>query len=164
GAWTPDQARIFFDGVEGLPVESVEDPLRDPTPGSLAGLQKTVPFPLAADESLVRIGAAPLIEARAVRRIVLKPMALGGLRAALDIADQAKSANVSTVATTTIDSAAGVLAATHLAAAIDPDRRLAHGLATGEWLKSDIGQGLEIKNGRAFIIQSPGLGFQPLSK
>ncbi|MCW9040818.1 MAG: hypothetical protein OQJ76_10035, partial [Rhodospirillales bacterium] len=39
GAWTMDQARLFFDGIETLPIESVEDPLRDPTPGSLAGLQ-----------------------------------------------------------------------------------------------------------------------------
>jgi L-alanine-DL-glutamate epimerase-like enolase superfamily enzyme len=61
------------------------------------------------------------------------------------------------VVTSSIDSACGVLAAAHLAAALD--NGLAHGLATSSWLTADTGTPPTITNGRLALPDTPGLGF-----
>jgi o-succinylbenzoate synthase len=137
GAWNPVQARQFINGLSGLPVESLEEPLRDPRAASLRELQSQAVFPLALDESLARTGTENPLAERAVRRLVLKPMVLGGLFPALALARRAQDAGLECVVTTTVDSAVGVLAATHLAAALA--NGLTHGVATSSWLRRDVG-------------------------
>jgi len=74
------------------------------------------------------MGADTVFDQKPVRRVVLKPMVLGGLVSALALARRAREVGVECVVTTTVDSAVGVTAALHLAAAVAND--LAHGLAT----------------------------------
>ena len=99
-----------------------------------------------------------VLATRAVRRLVLKPTALGGLLAAMAIAERACRAGLECVVTTTLESAIGVTAAAHVAAAIDGG--LAHGLATAGWLAADVA--CPIAGGALLRLSAaPGLGVAP---
>ena len=75
------------------------------------------------------------------------------------LAVRARSEGADCVVTSTVDSAAGVYAASHLAAALGG--ALAHGLATSEWLKEDLGPPPSLVNARLMLDDSPGIGFTP---
>ncbi|MDP2155360.1 MAG: enolase C-terminal domain-like protein, partial [Sulfuricella sp.] len=124
-------------------------------------LQAKVSFPLAADESLRIMGADAVFNQPPVRRVVLKPMVLGGLVSALALARRAREADVECVVTTTVDSAVGVTAALHLAAAVAND--LAHGLATSAWLLRDVGKAPLVAGGVLRLGGDPGLGCCPVT-
>jgi L-alanine-DL-glutamate epimerase-like enolase superfamily enzyme len=155
GAWTEAAAAAFIDGCRDLPVESLEEPLHHPAPANLARLQAGAGFPLALDESLSG-GTLPL--PLPVRRLVLKPTTLGGLRPALALAAQARAAGGECVVTTTLESAVGAWAAAQLAAAVDPGSRLAHGLATGAWFARDLAPAPTPAAGWLTLPSAPGLG------
>ncbi|MBZ0095922.1 MAG: o-succinylbenzoate synthase [Sulfuricella sp.] len=160
-AWNEAEAEDFLGALAGLPVESVEDPLASPDRAGWLRLQAKVPFPLAADESLRIMGADAAFNQPSVRRVVLKPMVLGGLVSALALARQAREADVECVVTTTVDSAVGVTAALHLAAAVAND--LAHGLATSAWLLRDVGEAPLVAEGVLRLGSDPGLGCCPVT-
>lgn len=158
GAWSRDQAQRFIEGLSELPIESLEEPLAQADVAGLQYLQTLAPFPLALDESLMQFDTSTLLAEMVVRRLVLKPMALGGVRPAYALAQRAKTAGVECVVTTTVDSAVGVLAAAHLAAALDND--LTHGVATSSWLLSDVGNAPPVASGRVLLDDRlGGLGF-----
>lgn len=158
-AWNEQEAEDFFGALAGLPVESVEDPLANPDRAGWSRLQAKVPFPLAADESLRIMGADAVLDQSPVRRLVLKPMVRGGLGPALALARRAREAGAECVVTTTVDSAVGVTAAMHLAAAVSND--LAHGLATSAWLLRDVGEGPTVAGGGIRLEGGTGLGCCP---
>ena len=158
-AWNDREAEDFLGALAGLPVESVEDPLVNPDRAGWSRLQAKVSFPLAADESLWMMGADAVFNQSPVRRVVLKPMVLGGLAPALALARRAREAGVECVVTTTVDSAIGVTAALHLAAAVAND--LAHGLATSAWLEGDVGNPPQPTGGVLRLADRPGLGCVP---
>lgn len=157
-AFNDADARRFLDGLAGLSIEAIEEPLARPTPERLAVLQASVPFAIAVDESLPELGLAPLIDAGAMRRLVIKPARIGSMAATQTLARQAQAAGIEVVLTSVVDSAVGVTAAAHLAAAISP--QLAHGLATLEWLASDVAPAPPILDGRLCLGALPGLGLQ----
>ena len=158
-AWNESEAEDFIGALAGLPVESVEDPLANPDRAGWLRLQAKAPFPLAADESLRIMGADAVFNLPPLRRVVLKPMLLGGLRPALALARRAREADLECVVTTTVDSAIGVAAALHLAAAVAND--LAHGLATSAWLLRDVGRAPLVAGGEMRLEGDPGLGCCP---
>lgn len=160
-AWPAADAQRFLAAIADLPIEAVEEPLAAPDIAALAELQAALPFAIAVDESLSRLGAAALIAARAVRRFVLKPARLGSHAATRAVAQLAAQAGIETVLTSVVDSAIGVAAAAHLAAALSP--ALAHGLATGAWLAEDVAPPLAIANGRLHLPDAPGLGLRPFA-
>jgi len=155
GAWNEPAAAAFIAGCRTLPVESLEEPLEHPDPGQLARLQGGAGFPLALDESLA--GGTPSLPLP-VRRLVLKPAILGGLRPALALAAQAQAAGDECVVTTTLESAVGAWAAAQLAAAVDPGSRRAHGLATGAWFARDSAPAPAPVAGWLSLPSAPGLG------
>lgn len=157
-AFADTDARRFLDGLVDLAIEAIEEPLADPTPERLAALQARVPFAIAVDESLPELGLPALLAARAMRRLVIKPARLGGVTATQTLARQAQAEGIEVVLTSVVDSAVGVTAAAHLAAAIAPQR--AHGLATLEWLASDVAPTPLIRNGQFELGSGPGLGLQ----
>lgn len=139
GAWTARQAAYLLDALSGLPIESLEEPLAEPDRATLHRLQGRTDIPLALDESIGRFEPTQLLTHCPVRRLILKPMARGGLRPALALARQAHTAGIQTIVTTTVDSAVGVWAAVHLAAALGATgQHQSHGLATSDWLAQDI--------------------------
>ena len=164
GAWSVDEAAGHIREMAQWPVESLEEPSAEATVRDLLELQALAQFPLALDESLaLRLpGRIP------VRRQVLKPMVCGG---PLAVAERARAAEAETVVTTTVDSAVGVWAAVHAAAAIaggleggaraDPGSGLAHGLGTSGWLAADVAEAPNVTGGLIRVPSAPGLGIRP---
>lgn len=159
-AWPRAEARWFLESLVGRPIDGVEEPLADPTPETLARLQAEVPFPLAADESVPVLGIDALLDAGAVRRLVVKPARLGGITATLSLAAKARRAGVEVVLTSVVDSAIGVTAAAHLAAAM-PVGGAVHGLATLDWLVRDVAPAPALVEGALVLPSGPGLGLRP---
>lgn len=163
GAWHGDDALGICRRLAAntdIPVESIEEPISDPSTDSLRELQQALPFPIALDESWHRLHTANLFDAPPVRRLVLKLAPLGGLLPALGLARRASAAGMELLVTTGIDSACGTLAAAHLAAALG--NTLAHGLATSSWLATDTGIPPVIANGKLLLPKGVGLGFEAM--
>ena len=147
-AWSYEQASKFISALASLPIESVEEPLANPAYEQLRQLQQRTAIPLALDESLKELDLTELWQRPPVKRITLKPMVVGGLLPSLRMAQQAHEAEIDVIVTTTIDSAVGVWAATYLAAALGKKGEdLAHGLATSQWLLSDVAEPPRIQHG-----------------
>jgi len=159
-AWSEAVTAAVLERLAGQAVDSLEEPLAVPDLAAYARLQATTPIDLALDESLGDLGIETVITARAVRRLVLKPAWGGGLRLSLAHARVARGAGMRVVVTSALDSAVGVAAAAHLAAAIDPAGEMAHGLATGLWLARDVCRGLAVTHG-TLCLRGPGLGIDP---
>jgi len=166
GAWSPAQARMALEDLQalhdgGAVIESLEEPCHAADDRLLGALQQQVSFALALDESLSR--RRPLDPQRLpVRRLVLKPAAVGGLRPTLELARRAAAAGRDVVLTTVIESAAGLWATAQLAAVLPAP--LAHGLATAEWLAADLGAPPVVDNGLMTLPEIAGSGFAPAAE
>jgi L-Ala-D/L-Glu epimerase len=160
-AWDGQAAIEFLQGISKLPIESLEEPLTQPELEALAQLQGQSSVSLALDETVAKLDRESLSRLGRLRRIILKPMVLGGLLPALQLGQHAQEVGIEVVVTTTVDSAAGVWMATQLAAALDVTGKLCHGLGTSAWLQRDLGAAPEIYNGTITIPATPGLGFRP---
>jgi o-succinylbenzoate synthase len=156
-AWTMDDALCFLDAIGKLPLESVEEPLRNPDSAAWQNLAERTCIPLAADESLLTIDIETLLESGCISRVVLKPTMLGGLRRCMDLHENAVAAGVDAVVTTTLESAVGVWACVHLAAAVDPRQRIAHGVATSSWFSENNGKPPEIEEGEILLHERTGM-------
>ena len=159
GSWNEAEARDVINAVKDMPIESLEEPVRDPEWDTLTRLQALAPWPIALDESLPGWPPDALFGQLPVERLVLKPMVLGGVLPAMALAGRARAEGMSCVVTTTVDSAAGVHAASHLAAALEGEP--AHGLATSEWLLEDLGAPPAVVEGRLMLSDAAGIGFTP---
>jgi len=159
GAWDGTTAARVVSVLNDLPVESLEEPLGVAHPGTLARLQSLAVFPLALDESLppllARLDQAPL----PVRRAVLKPPVIGGLRRTLTLARRLEESGTEVVLTSLVESAAGLWATVQLAAAIGSP--LHQGLDTARWLASDLGPAPIPQSGRIRLPDGAGSGFHP---
>ncbi|QVL51463.1 MAG: o-succinylbenzoate synthase [Thiocapsa sp.] len=159
GAWGYDLACRILDQLSELPIESLEEPLSIPDPSRLRALQERALFPLALDESLAALPADMDIGELGVRRIVIKPAVVGGLRSALDLSRRAATAGIDVVVTGVVESAAGLWPTAQLAAATGS--KLPHGLATAEWLAEDLGVPPRLHGGSLSLCERPGSGFRP---
>lgn len=137
GAWTPAQAATAIEKLGWIGVTLVEQPV-DPTDLAAAADLRRQGSEIALDEALTVHAVDEVIEAGAADWLVLKPMVLGGVGRAADIAAQARNAGIGVYVTTTIDAAVARTAAVHLAAALDVEQ--ACGLATAAWLDGDVGE------------------------
>jgi o-succinylbenzoate synthase len=158
-AWSAAEAHRFLHRIAALPIDGIEEPLSEPAMATLAELQASLPFALAVDESLSTLGADALFESRAVRRLVIKPARIGSFAAVLNLAAKAELAGIEVIVTSIIDSAIGVTAAAHLAAALP--RKSVHGLATLAWLAKDVAMRPSIVAGILTLPLSGGLGIHP---
>ena len=137
GAYDRETAHAVLSTLDGL-VEYVEQPVSADDVSGLARL-RGVGAPIAADESVARVGAQAVLAAGAADVLVCKPMALGGPYRTLAVARAAAAAGVTPVVTTTIDAVIARTGAVHVAAACPGE--LAHGLATGDRLVSEPDRG-----------------------
>lgn len=176
GAWDLETAVHALSELSAFDLEYVEQPVAQ----GLREIRKLSPVRIAADESIVSAASArALIADRAVDVLILKPMAIGGLRLAGAIAREAAAAGIEVVVTSILDTAVGVAGALHLAAGIPvadrpagsgpgaphlPAARIgatAHGLATAEMLAGTPATGLgRPERGALALPAGPGLGVQ----
>jgi len=134
-AWSVPQAveaiRVLDAAAGGL--EYVEQPC--PTIDDLAAVRRRVGVPIAADES-IRLAGDPMTVALAGAAdiAVVKVAPLGGVRAALRVA---QASGLSVVISSAVDSAVGLAAGLAAAGAL-PDLPFACGLGTASLLAADV--------------------------
>lgn len=157
-AWNFSEAQRFLAACAGLPIDGLEEPLAEPNSDFLQILQATVAFPLAIDES-IHLLDAHFFRHPPVRRLVIKP-ARHGMLASVELALRARASGLEVIVTSSLESACGLLACAHLAAAVAPDA--VHGLATADILAADTGTPPAIVGCRLQLPTTAGLGFQPL--
>ncbi len=157
-AWDEQTATEAMAAFYPHRIELLEQPVAAGDVEALARIRAAAPLRIAADEAVDDAETLErLLELRAADVVVLKPMLLGGLRPALEVARRAYEAGINAYATTTFDSSIGTLAALHLAAALPQDA--AHGLATGEHLGADIvAETVLPRAGRLAVPVGAGLG------
>ncbi len=161
GGWERDAALRALDALAPFAPELVEQPVRAEALDDLAFVRARSPIPIAADESLVDAErAARAIDIGAADFLVLKPGALGGLRASAKLAERACAAGIGVFVTSGLDGAVARAAALALAAAL-PGLTLACGLATGSLLAEDLARGPRPRSGALILPASSGLGVRP---
>jgi O-succinylbenzoate synthase len=133
GGWDVDTAVRMLGALGRFGLEYAEQPCA--TLDELAALRRRVEVPVAADES-IRKAEDPLAvrAAGAADIVMLKAQPLGGVAAALRIAD---ACGLPVVVSSAVESSVGLAAGVALAAAL-PDLRYACGLATMSLLTGDV--------------------------
>jgi L-Ala-D/L-Glu epimerase len=160
GGWDEATAHEAINALFPYGIELIEQPVPAADVEALARVREFAPMRIAADEAVhdpARLDR--IIELRAADLLVLKPMLLGGLIPAREVARRAASAGIGCFVTTTFDSSIGTAASIQLAAALPVDA--AHGLGTGEYLGADVVvETLIPRDGRFDLFAGPGLGIE----
>jgi o-succinylbenzoate synthase len=158
GFATPDLALRAIATLAPYGLEWIEQPVPASDLAALTRVRSGSPIPIAADEAAV--GSADLVRVladRAADWIVLKPSALGGLRAATRAAALARTAGCGVAVTTLLDGAVARAGALALAAAL-PGPLPACGLATGSLLAADLAESERFDGAALSPATIPGLG------
>jgi O-succinylbenzoate synthase len=133
GNWDVSTARQLLRELDTFGLEYAEQPCA--TLDELAELRRYVDIPIAADESIRRAEDPERVRAAgAADIVVLKVQPLGGVRAALRIAE---GCGLPVVVSSAVDTSVGLAAGAALAAAL-PELRYACGLATMSLLVGDV--------------------------
>lgn len=133
GAWDVDTAVTMITRLAAFDLEYVEQPVA--ALADLAAVRRRVDVPIAADECIRSLDDARALRARdAADVIVLKQQPLGGVRAALAVAE---AAGVPAVVSSMMETSVGIAAGVALAAAL-PELPYACGLATLAALPGDV--------------------------
>ena len=145
-SWTMKQTQWLLNRLQQIDLEqridSLEEPLRQYSTDNYQLLQARTRISLALDESFK---AVPDFHNYPVRRLVLKPMAQGGVFNVWQLAQEAKQYKIETVVTSSIETAYGLWPITYLCAALNNDQF--HGLATAHWLEDSLIEAPEIQHG-----------------
>ena len=133
GAWDVDHAVRMIKLLSRYGLEYVEQPCA--TLEELAAVRRRVDVPVAADESIRRAEDPPRVAAaKAADLVVLKVQPLGGVRAALRVAE---ACGLPVVVSSAVETSVGLAAGLALAAAL-PELPYACGLATLSLLAGDV--------------------------
>lgn len=159
-AYRGDSAAAAIERFAGYGIEYLEQPVASRDIEAMAELRRKSPIPLAADEAAVsEQGTRRVIDAGAADVIVIKPSAAGGPLAAQRIARAARQAGLQIVVTSLMDSAVGLCAARHTAAALAKEGVLpACGLATSGVFERDVAEVAPLADGRFRLSHAAGLG------
>ncbi|GHC83378.1 o-succinylbenzoate synthase [Nocardiopsis terrae] len=133
GAWDVDTAVRMTRELDRFGLEYVEQPCA--TLDELAAVRRRVDVPVAADESVRRAEDPLRVRASgAADIVVLKVQPLGGVRAALRVAE---ACGLPVVVSSAVETSVGLAAGVALAAAL-PELPYACGLATMQMLTADV--------------------------
>jgi O-succinylbenzoate synthase len=133
GAWDVDTAVAMIGKLAPFGLEYVEQPCA--SLDELAAVRRRVDVPIAADECIRSLDDARELRMRAAADVVvLKQQPLGGVRAALAVAE---AAGVPAVVSSMMETSVGIAAGVALAAAL-PELPYACGLATPSPLPGDV--------------------------
>ena len=158
-AWSVNQAIESIRRLSRYQIEFVEQPVASSDVAGLAEVRRSVPVPLAADESLNSlVDLHRLLDTSAADIFIIKAARLGGLSESLKVATEALEASHSVVVTTSLESSVGIAASAHLAAAL-PVQSHPHGLATGLLFDHDLTYSRFLpRKGILMAPVGPGLG------
>ncbi|MGY1670139.1 o-succinylbenzoate synthase [Geodermatophilus sp. SYSU D00710] len=132
-AWDVDTAAARIRELDRVGLEYVEQPCA--TLDELCALRRRIDVRIAADEAVRRAGDPLTVDLRgACDVVVLKVQPLGGVRAALRVAE---AHGLPCVVSSALESSVGLAAGVALAAAL-PELPFACGLATGALLDGDV--------------------------
>lgn len=151
----------FARAIAYLDIEYLEQPVA--TLEELAWLRRRSPIPVAADEVLTGpevIEQALQLEAADI--YVCKIPLLGGLARVLALAERVDREGLDIVVTSLFESAVGLAAGIHVAAALPAQGERAHGLATGAWVAAP--PELRPACGWLVVPSGPGLGIEPTER
>lgn len=146
-AWDMDTAAAFSQGIEGIAIDYIEEPLADPR--RLREFVAATGMPVALDESMTSPTRSPgfLKRKQWVKAVVLKPTLLGGITETAALAAEALEYGLKPVVSACFESGIGIAALAHLAAEITTED-IPVGLDTYEWLAKDVlRKRFEIRNG-----------------
>ena len=115
-AWGFDGAVRFADGISGVRVEYVEEPLAEPA--RLSELARAWGLPVALDESLSGMSSGDLGWHPYVGAVVLKPTLLGGVSRTLRFSEEARTLGMAPVVSSSYEAGVGTGALVALAAAV----------------------------------------------
>ena len=161
GGWEEAAAAGALRDLAPARPEFVEQPVAATAIESLARLRADSPVPVAADESLCQPGGPQtLLDLGAADLLILKPAALGGLRAAQRLAERAQDAGIGVVVTGFLDSAIGDAAALQLAATLHSEKHAA-GLGSQQLFADDLVENSAAEGGTRALPAEPGLGIVP---
>lgn len=154
GGWSVNDALRVLEATLPLGIDYVEDPVADWE--AMAAVKDRIDVRLAADQMLRRIEDVA-VAADVVSVAVIKPSAVGGPSRALTMADTAVDAGLAVVFGSLLESAVGLTAAIHTAAAWGRADTVS-GVATGSLLAEDVGEPPPVLNGAVVVPTGPGLG------
>lgn len=155
-AWTYDTAVQILQGLKGIPIEYVEEPLNSADLDALQKLRRETGVAIALDESLI---AADDLEARAkvADVFILKPAVLGGFGKTNAIYQTAIENNCRVVLTSAYETEIGSAAILHWAASLAEDL-LPCGLDTIRLFASGQDSFRQVENGAIRLPAGAGLG------
>jgi o-succinylbenzoate synthase len=158
GAWDVGQAERALRELGRFGLEYAEQPCA--TLAELAELRRRVDVPLAADESIRRAGDPLAVRAAgACDIVVLKAQPLGGVRAALAVA---QACGLPVVVSSAVETSVGLAAGAAFAAAL-PELPYACGLATMSLLDGDV-TGVPLAAEGGFLpVRRPDVDFRRLA-
>jgi o-succinylbenzoate synthase len=157
-AWSAEEAIEALRALAGYELEYAEQPVGADDIEGLARVRRSSPVPIAADEAVRGKETAKEIMYRSAADIlIIKPMALGGLREARAVLNVAEEGDMPVVVTSLVESAVGRTVALHFAASLG-ETAYAHGLATADALSADIAPSPELTRGAIAVPEGPGMG------
>ena len=159
GGWEAGQAARMLRRLAAFGLEYAEQPCA--TLDELAEVRRHVDIPVAADES-IRRAADPLRvrAAGAADIVVLKVQPLGGVRAALRVAE---ACGLPVVVSSAVDTSVGLAAGVALAAAL-PELPYACGLATMSLLAGDVTADPLVPEGGELPVRRPAVDAAQLAR
>lgn len=160
-AWDEDRAVAALRAFAGYDIEYVEQPVPSHDLEAMRRVREAAGVRVAADEAVTDVEAARrVLDAGAADVLVVKPLVVGGIGPALDIARLGRQRGISVTVTTTFDSGVGIAAALHVAAA-QPEGSPACGLATAHLVASDLlAAPLPVCEGAMRLPAAGGLGVE----
>ena len=161
GAWDEATASHALALLARIDPAYVEQPVASHDLDALQRIRAESPVPVAADESVRDLHSArEILRRKAADVLIVKPAAVGGLRAARRIAAEAHAAGVDVVVTDFLDSGVGGTAALQLAASL-PGPPLAAGVASSDLFERDLVCAGRRAGGDRRLPREPGLGVTP---
>jgi o-succinylbenzoate synthase len=161
GAWDEATASEALALLARIDPAYVEQPVASHDLEALQRIRGESPVPVAADESVRDVHSArEILRRKAADVLIVKPAAVGGLRAARRIAADAHAAGVDVVVTDFLDSGVGGAAALQLAASL-PGPPHAAGVGSSDLFERDLVCAGKPAGGDRLLPREPGLGVTP---
>ena len=159
GGWTVEQAARMLRRLGRYRIEYAEQPCA--TLGELGQLRRLIDIPVAADESIRKADDPLRVRAAgAADIVVVKVQPLGGVRAALRVAE---ACGLPVVVSSAVDSSVGLAAGVALAAAL-PELPYACGLATMSLLAGDVTGEPLAEGGGELPVRRPAVDLDALAR